>query len=175
MYPGGQASTRNEPAVDRGVFLAVMRKAVSTVGVVTTDGPSGRFGLTVSSMSSVTIEPPSMLVCIHSGSPVVAAVERNGTFCVNLLGEGQEHISEVFAGRHPAANSHRFACAEWTTLVTGCPVLLSAAASLDCKIAGQHRFGSHVLFIGEVVAAPMNESRVLIYHNRQYRQLRVPQ
>jgi flavin reductase len=124
-------------------------------------------------MSSVTTEPPSILVCIHSGSPVVAAVERNRTFCVNLLGEGQVHISEVFAGRQPVANAHRFACAEWTTLVTGCPVLLSAAASLDCKIAGQHRFGSHVLFIGEVVAAPMNESRVLIYHDRKYCQLGV--
>jgi flavin reductase (DIM6/NTAB) family NADH-FMN oxidoreductase RutF len=175
MYPGRPKPTRNEPAVDRGAFLAVMRKAVSTVGVVTTDGPGGRFGLTVSSMSSVTIEPPSMLVCIHSGSPVVAAVARNRTFCVNLLGERQEHISDVFAGRNPAANANRFACGEWTALVTGCPVLLSAAASLDCKIAGHHRFGSHVLFIGEVVEALMNECRVLIYHDRQYCQLGVRQ
>src|SRR5262249_50280878 len=91
-----------------------MRKAVSTVGVVTTDGPGGRFGLTVSAMSSVTIEPPLILVCIHSGSPVVAAVERNRTYCVNLLGEGQVHISEAFAGRHLVAHAHRFAWAEWT-------------------------------------------------------------
>jgi flavin reductase like protein len=97
-----------------------MGKVISTVRVVTTDEPGGCFGLTVSSMSSVTIEPPSMLVCIHGGSPVVAVVERNRTLCVNRLGEGQVHISE--ADR---------------MLVTGCPVPLSAAASHDCKIAGQ--------------------------------------
>jgi Flavin reductase like domain len=72
-----------------------MGKVISTVRAVTTDEPGGRFGLTVSSMSSVTIEPPSMLVCIHGGSPVVAAVERNRTLCVNRLGEGQVHISEA--------------------------------------------------------------------------------
>jgi flavin reductase len=121
MYPGGETPTHNESAVGLGTFLAVMGKVISTVRVVTTDEPGGRFALTVSSMSSVTIEPPSMLVCIHGGSPVVAAVERNRTLCVNRLGEGQVHISE----------------AERTMLVTGCPVPLSAAASHDCKIAGQ--------------------------------------
>jgi flavin reductase (DIM6/NTAB) family NADH-FMN oxidoreductase RutF len=124
-------------------------------------------------MSSVSSDPPSILVCIHRTSPVMAALARNGAFCVNLLGEKQEQVSDVFAGRYPAANADRFACAEWTSLVTGCPVLLIAAASLDCKVAVQHPFGSHVLFIGEVVGALMNESRVLAYHDRQYCQVGV--
>jgi flavin reductase (DIM6/NTAB) family NADH-FMN oxidoreductase RutF len=161
--------TGDEGMVDASSFLAAMRKAVSTVGIVATDGPGGRFGLTVSSMSSLSVEPPSMLVCIHQNSPVVAAVATNLSFCINFVGEGQERISDVFAGRHPAANEDRFSCAEWTTLVTGSPVLSAAAASLDCRVADQHRFGSHILLIGTVVAVLMNGCRVLLYHDRQYR------
>ena len=164
----GTSPTGEMGMVDKSSFLAAMRKAVSTVGIVATDGPGGRFGLTVSSMSSLSVEPPSMLVCIHQNSPVVAAVKNNQSFCINFLGESQEHVSEIFAGRHPAANDDRFACAEWTSLVTGSPVLSSAAASLDCRVADQHRFGSHILLIGTVVAVLMNGNRVLLYHDRQY-------
>jgi flavin reductase len=164
----GPASEGKETPVDRGAFLAAMRKAVMTVGIVATDGPGGRCGLTVSSLSSLTLDPPAMLVCISRCSPLLSAVARNRSFCINLLGEGDEQVSDVFAGRHPAANADRFAHAGWTTLVTGSPALLSAAASLDCRTAAQYRFGSHVLLIGKVVGVQINEARVLLYHDRQY-------
>jgi flavin reductase (DIM6/NTAB) family NADH-FMN oxidoreductase RutF len=167
----GFLSMGEEGGVDRSAFLEAMRKAVATVGIVSTDGPGGRFGLTVSSMSSLSVEPPSMLVCIHRNSPVIAAVAHNRAFCINSLGEGQEHVSEVFAGRHPAANADRFSCAEWTTIITGSPALSKAAASLDCRLADQHQVSSHVLLIGTVVGVLINGCRVLLYHDRQYRRL----
>src|SRR5690625_307149 len=80
-------------------FLAAMRKVASSVCIVATDGPGGRFGVTVSAMTSVTAEPPAVLVCVNNGNFVIPAIEKNQSFSVNLLHESQRHVSDVFAGR----------------------------------------------------------------------------
>ena len=81
--------TIGKRAVERDRFLAAMRRVAATVTVVTTAGPGGRLGLTVSAMSSVSADPPSLVVGIHSGSPVAAAITRNSCFAVNLLDASQ--------------------------------------------------------------------------------------
>lgn len=145
-----------------------MRKATSTVCVVTTSGPGGRYGVTVSAMTSVTADPPAVLVCVNNGNFVTPAVIKNRSFCVNLLSESQKAISEVFAGRHPSGTTDRFACAEWAVLATGSPALVGAAAVLDCRLAEHHRFGSHTLLIGTVEGVDLNEGPTLLYHDRRY-------
>src|SRR5688572_31300213 len=112
-----------------------MRKAASTVCVVTTDGTAGRFGVTVSAMTAVTADPPAVLVCVNNGNFVIPAVIENGSFCVNLLNEGQKDVSEVFAGRRSSPDGDRFRSADWLTLKTGSPGLVDAAAVLDCQLA----------------------------------------
>ena len=74
-----------KPPVGAAQFTAAMGLAATGVSVVTTDGPAGRFGLTVSAVSSVSAEPPLVLCCINRKSPAMAAVEANGVFAVNLL------------------------------------------------------------------------------------------
>ena len=152
----------------RAAFIGAMRKAVSTVCVVTTDGPSGRFGVTVSAMTSVTADPPAVLVCINKGNFVIPAVMGNGCFSVNFLRHDQKHIAEVFAGRAPSPEPDRFSCAAWSTLVTGSPILEGSVAGFDCNLAERVEFGSHTLFIGSVVNAKAGEDQPLIYHDRNY-------
>ena len=98
----------------RQQFLLGMSHAACTVNVVTTDGVAGRHGVTVSAMVSVSADTPqpTLLVCIHHLSPVVAAVLENGVFCVNVLRDDQAHISDNFAGRSGAQGAAKFDCAD---------------------------------------------------------------
>ena len=81
-------------------FLNGMSHAACTVNVVTTDGPAGRAGVTVSAMSSVSADTdkPTLLVCVHHMSPAATAIVENRVFCVNVLRDDQSHISDTFAG-----------------------------------------------------------------------------
>jgi flavin reductase len=153
---------------DPSAFLDGMRKAASSVCVVTTDGRGGRFGVTVSSMTSVSMDPPSVLVCVKMDNLVAPAIVENKVFCVNMLREDQRDISDTFAGRK-ATVLDRFSCAAWSTLETGSPSLINAASVFDCVLADTHSFGSHVVFIGRVVSVQNDiNAEILIYHNRSY-------
>lgn len=152
----------------RSEFVAGMRKAASSVCVVTTEGPSGRFGVTVSSMTSVSMDPPSVLVCVNKDNFVAAAVLQNRAFCVNMLREDQFNISDMFAGRE-TTEADRFLCASWTKSKTGCPALVGAATVFDCTLAESHAFGSHLVLIGRAVSVVNHPtSPALVYHDRQY-------
>ncbi len=152
-------------------FLNGMSHAACTVNVVTTDGPAGRHGVTVSAMVSVSADTPqpTLLVCIHHKSAVADAVLRNGVFCVNVLRDDQSHISENFAGRSGVHGAAKFDCAQWGTQVTGAPRVLDALVAFDCKVTASERVGSHFVVFGsvqDIFAA--GAGAPLIYANRAY-------
>ncbi len=155
----------------RQQFLHGMSHAACTVNVVTTDGVAGRHGVTVSAMVSVSADTPqpTLLVCIHHLSPVVAALLKNGVFCVNVLRDDQAHISDNFAGRSGAHGAAKFDCATWTTQLTGAPRVVDSLVAFDCRVTASERVGSHFVVFGSVqdifvagAGAP------LIYANRAY-------
>lgn len=149
-------------------FVAAMARAATTVSVVTTDGPAGRFGVTVSAITSVSAEPPLVLACINRRSPVLDAIECNGVMAINVLAEGQQNIADGFAGRSPGPN-YDFGCAEWCRAVTGAPLLAGAAAVFDCALHAVHDAGTHRIVIGRVVEARCGEALPLVYARRGYR------
>ncbi len=155
-------------------FFEAMSQAVATVSVVTTDGPAGRAGVTVSALCSVSAEPPTLLVCIHHKSPACAVLRDNGRFCVNLLGADQSLISDTFAGRIPAPGGDKFGCADWRDLTTGAPALTDALVALDCRLTGQLRQGTHQVIFGEVAEVALGGGAPLIYARRAYRNLGAP-
>ena len=125
-------------------------------------------------MTSVSTEPPSVLVCVKKDNLVASAIVENRVFCVNMLREDQHDISDTFAGRK-GATVDRFSCATWSTLETKSPALVGAASAFDCVLADTHSFGSHVVFIGRVVSVKNDiDTETLIYHNRSYCKLRPP-
>ena len=152
-------------------YLDAMSKAASSVAVVTTDGPAGKLGVTVTAMCSVSVEgpAPTLLVCIHHLSPVCEAIRANRAFCANLLGEDQAHVSDCFAGRSGAKNADKFDCAQWKRLATGAPVLVGGIAAFDCALSDNHLIGSHHVFIGAIQCVESGElGKPLVYHDRQY-------
>ena len=151
----------------RQSFLQGMAQAASSVTLVTTDGPAGRAGLTVSAMCSVTADDPALLVCINRSSRAGDTIARNRVFCVHLLRDDQSHLSDLFAGRL-GAEADRFATARWTRLASGAPVLEDHLAAFDCRLVKEDAWGSHRLFIGEVLQTGLGDGDALLHVNRHY-------
>jgi len=152
-------------------FLDGMSFAAATVSIVTTDGPAGRYGVTVSAMSSVSADTsrPTMLVCVHELSRTSAAIRQNGVFCVNVLRDDQSAISDAFAGRSKTATVDKFSIAQWTTEATGAPRIIDPLVAFDCRLKEALHQGTHHIFIGEVEAIWREKlGTPLIYANRSY-------
>ena len=154
-------------------FIEAMSRASTFVSVVTTDGEAGRFGVTVSSMTSVSADGagPSLLVCVHHLSPAATAILRNRAFCANLLHEGQQDIADLFAGRAGAGDhSARFDRADWQPGPLGQPVLAGATASFECRLATALLWETHHILVGRVHAVRLSDSpAALLYGQRAYR------
>lgn len=161
--------------VDPETLRVTMRKWASGVTVVTTallsDAGVERAGMTVSSFTSVNLEPPTILVSLYEDTYTYALIKQSGVFAVSILAVGQDDLSMRFAGQDPTVTD-RFAGLELTTAVTGAPLLPGIAAWLDCRVHELYDAGSHVIVLGDVVAAGNDPAAMpLIYFNRGYHAL----
>lgn len=154
-------------------FRDGMCRAATSVAVLTTDGGGGRAGVTVSTLCSLSLEPPSVIACVHKESQAMAAMLANGVFAANVLADDQRHIAEIFAGKVEAYRDDRFACAEWSVLGSGCLALKGALSTFDCRTASTFEFGSHAILVGEVAEVVIRKARAtpLIYADRGFRKL----
>lgn len=139
------------PAVDKERFVGAMRQVAASVTVVTTDGAMGRFGATVSAFSSVSADPPTVLVCLHAQSRIARAVAANGRFCVNVLPEGSTEIADRFAGRHDGWVTDRFSGIDCYG-TPGTAPLLEGATGFACDTVQSVPSGSHLILIGQVTS-----------------------
>ncbi|WP_300550859.1 flavin reductase family protein [Roseovarius sp.] len=135
--------------VDRDRFINAMRRVVASVTVVTTDGPAGRFGATVSAFSSVSADPPSVLICLNAASRIARAVQQNGRFCVNVLPETGPEIADRFAGRDDDWITDRFSGVN-TFGLPGTAPLIDGATGFSCELQQCMTSGSHLILIGNV-------------------------
>jgi flavin reductase len=149
-------------------YRQAMALAVNGVCVVTTDGRAGRFGITISSLASVSADPALVLVCVRRGIPVHRALTENGVFCVNLLGTIHRELAEAFAGRSSRGRAYQFAAGAWTTGTTPAPRLTGAVAAFDCALEQAHDAGTHTVFIGRVAAVICAGGSPLLYTGRAY-------
>ncbi len=155
--------------MNQQLFLEGMSHAACTVSVLTTDGPNGRAGITISAMTSVSADPPTLLVCVHHLSPTCRKIIGNGVFCVNILSEDQSLISDTFAGRINPPVVDKFSCAKWITRSTGAPNLENALIAFDCRVISHHQVGTHYIFIAQPDEISIRKhGNALIYANRAY-------
>ncbi|WP_223476365.1 flavin reductase family protein [Oricola indica] len=158
----------------REAFLDAMSLTAATVTVVTTDGPAGRAGVTVSAMTPVAADgdSPTILVCINAASRSVQSILENGRFCLNILREDQQAVADAFAGRLPEFSEDKFACAHWLDTPTGSPRLKGALAALDCHVGSAHRQDTHHVIFGSVGTITRGaHGDPLVHCNRAYRTL----
>lgn len=137
-------------SVEAAEFRLAMRNLASGVAIVATGADTTRRGLTVSSVTSLCLDPPSLLVGVNSSSETHAAILSNGRFGVSLLGAGQEDLALRFAGS--VKGVERFATAQWEQGTQDVPLLGAAIGALECVLHHHQVVGTHGLFIGRIVA-----------------------
>lgn len=166
LSPSDHVSVTDTP--DRQAFINAMANLVTGVNVVTTDGGAGKFGLTVSAMTSLSADPPMLLVCINRRSPMCGAVRVNGRYCVNVLATRQQTIASCFAGHPVEGEPYDFSQARWHQQPGGAPQLVGAVASFDCVVESSLEYGSHTLFVGKVRSVSGEDGQPLLYTRRTY-------
>lgn len=157
----------------RATFLEAMARAAATVCLVTTVGPAGRFGTTVSAMTSVSADgaAPHLLVCLNRSGETAAEVIANGIFSVNLLHARQKDVADVFARRQGPPGGDKFSCASFGTMALGLPRLEGAMASIACRLASVHAVGTHDICVGAVEEILLGaDSDALLWAHRGYGQ-----
>ncbi|MFE4259755.1 flavin reductase family protein [Streptomyces sp. NPDC056883] len=130
-------------------------------------------GTTVSSLASVSLDPPMLLVCLSHTSRGARTIGSTGEFTVNVLGREQSELAGWFASSRRPLGSAGFAGVPHRIGDTGIPVLDGAVAHLDCRVAQEVSAGDHSIFIGEVTGIGCAEpADPLAYHQGQFLSLR---
>lgn len=151
---------------DSGTDLqSLMRRIASSVAVITSHGQDGEAGITATSVASVSLDPPSILVCINKATRLHAAVRHSRRFRVNYLATSDQCVATAFGGPH---DGDRFTCGEWARNETYGPRLLSALGNLRCALDQQTDYGTHTVFIGRVQTADARPDAPLLYCNGAY-------
>ena len=159
----GIATERKDPRELRKVFGCF----ATGVTIVTAYDATGRpRGMTANSFTSVSMDPPLILVCVSTSAPLWPVLMLAPAFSVNMLAEHQQDISQRFAT--PAAD--KFSGIDWSRSVTeGGPILDGVAAHLACRRVREVEVGDHMLLIGEVLDFARSGSPPLIFHQGAYR------
>jgi flavin reductase (DIM6/NTAB) family NADH-FMN oxidoreductase RutF len=157
------------PAIEQQLFRRVCGRYATGITVVTVlDGQTVPQGMTVNSFTSVSLDPPMILICIDRKTGFLNYFARGTRFAVNVLHEDQQALSNAFA----RSGGDRFAGVEWRSGETGAPILCGVLASLECGVSRMVEAGDHVVVIGEVSHASWREGQPLIYFNSSYQTLR---
>lgn len=164
-----------ELTVDVDLFKDSMRHLAGAVSVITVGRGDDRTGFTATSVSSLSIEPPSILVSLNRSSSSWPVLQRHGTFAVNVLAHDQQHIADRFAGRGGLKGADRYQGADWQELATGTLALKDALTVLDCELDEAIDRHSHSILIGRVRAITIRgEAQPLVYWHGAYHHLTKP-
>ncbi|MDT7891898.1 MAG: flavin reductase family protein [Thermoproteota archaeon] len=145
----------------------VMRIYPQGVTVVTTKKDNRFFGLTVSAFTSISLDPPLVMVSISKQSSIHNIMLESEFFTINFLAEDQKIVSDIFSGRVKVKD--RFEAVEYFFDKTGCPIIKGVRAYIECKKYSIYDGGDHSIFLGEVInAKKLSDKNPLIYYNQQY-------
>lgn len=175
--PGSISETAAPPAIDADRYRAVMASFVTGVTVVTTldgavDGTADPrpFGTTVNSFSSVSLDPPLVLITVGRERSIHPVLARTGRFAVNILAEDSQRLSDCFSGAPSAIPRSAFCGAAWHPSATGMPYLDDALAWVECELERTIEAGDHTIHLGRVIGLEASDRRdwPLLYFRRQY-------
>ena len=155
--------------VTADAFRDALAAWASGVTIVTSRHGEAIHGMTVSAFSSVSLDPPLVLVCADKGSDTHALIRASGCFGVNVLHGAQQALSNKFAIKK---DEHlRFEGVGHGVAETGAPLFDDALVALDCRVEDAHEAGDHVIYVGRVLAIREGEGDPLVYHRGRYRAL----
>lgn len=159
--------------IDRKVspddFRGAMRQLTGGVSIITAGRGRDISGMTVTSVSSLSVDPPGLIVSVNRTASSWPLLKRYGFFGVNILTADQLEIAERFAGKGGLKSADRFAGVEWTTRASGVPLLAGALAAIDCEVEETIERHSHAIVIGRVLDVVISaRTSALAYWQGQY-------
>jgi flavin reductase (DIM6/NTAB) family NADH-FMN oxidoreductase RutF/DNA-binding GntR family transcriptional regulator len=157
----------DEAVVEQQVFRDVIGRFASGVTVITTAVDGAGYGTTASAVSSLSMEPPMLLVCLNRSSETQAAVTKAGVFGVNILAEGQEELAYRFARK----GADKFAGVTLENGRTGVPLISDALANLECQLSESVTGGTHTVFLARVAVAKGRDGAPLTYFRGRFGRL----
>jgi flavin reductase (DIM6/NTAB) family NADH-FMN oxidoreductase RutF len=159
---------RREDPVGATEFRKTVGNFATGVTVITTrDADENPRGFTANAFSSLSLEPPLVIVCVNSNSETGSLMQEDGAFfAVNILSDGQEELSARFARR---GGSEKYAGVDYREEATGAPVLEGVLAYLECRTVGRFEGGDHTIVVGEVLNAAVSEDAgPLLFYRGSY-------
>lgn len=158
--------TSSQLPIDGATYRQVLGHFPTGVTVITATTEEGPVGLAVGSFASLSLDPPLVLFCPGGTSSSWPKIRATGSFCVNILGADQEHISRVFASK----DADKFASLEWSrTKATGSPLIDGVLGWIDCDIEEVLPGGDHDICVGRVRDLGSNDaSGPLVFYRGGY-------
>lgn len=157
-------------AIDLDLFRSSMQRLAAAVTIVATGSEGGRTGLTASSVTSLTGEPPTLLACVSRDSGSLSALVANGMFSVNVLARDQEDVATAFAGWTGLEGEDRFSVGAWSPGTLGVPLLEGALVGFECVLEARFPRSSHDILVGRIehVRLPDVALDPLLYVDRAF-------
>lgn len=156
-----------DPKQVDAAFRAAMRRFASTVTIITAADHERFHGMTATSATSLSMDPPSLLICLNQKTLLHDIMFRARRFCVNVLHRDQASLSVAFSGA--ASPEKRFELGSWARSEEGIHYLTDAQANLLCKKAAARPYGTHTIFVGQVEDVGLRELIApLVYQDATY-------
>lgn len=157
--------------VDISDFKRAMRALPAQVTIISSQSKDTRIALTATAVTSLSAEPPQLLICVHQMARAAKIIRAAEAFAVNLLHVNQVDVATQCAlpGLEP---EQRFEAGNWTqSPQMGQPLLDEAIVNFDCRLASQSEQGTHFIFVGLIEGMRFGAGKPLLYHDASYREI----
>src|SRR5215468_9988544 len=157
------------PSIPLGseAFCEAMRRFASTVSIISCASEGRRYGMSATAITSLSADPPSLLVCVSKSTATHRILSRGGRFCVNVLRSFHFRLSQAFSGKRKGED--RFRLGDWQEGEDGVPYLVDAQANMFCEIARIMDYTTHTIFVAHVYSARAQEDvDPLLYQDGKY-------
>jgi flavin reductase (DIM6/NTAB) family NADH-FMN oxidoreductase RutF len=153
--------------IEAPAFKKLMRAVASGVSVVTTFHHGSPHGMTATAFSSVSADPPTVLIVLNKGTRSHPLITASGHFVVNMLRDDQSDLGTLFSGKV----EDQFSGVGYHRGQLGAPILDGVVSWFECETVNEVDAGTHTIFVGRVVAGAADETSPLLYHGGQYKAL----
>jgi flavin reductase (DIM6/NTAB) family NADH-FMN oxidoreductase RutF len=151
----------------RETFKLAMRRLAATVTIITANGDDGAMGMTATAVTSLSAEPPALLVCVNRSASIHAALAMGKPLCVNLLSEHHGELSFSFGGK--SKPQERFQAGPWSHDENAVPFLMDAQANIFCLVDSLFEYATHSIVIGKIRSIRLEgDVRPLIYGDGRF-------
>jgi flavin reductase (DIM6/NTAB) family NADH-FMN oxidoreductase RutF len=152
-------------------FRHFMRRFPTGVTVVTSQSGDVQHGMTANSLTTLSLDPPSYLICVSKAARLHPVIEESRKFCVNILGEDQADVSTTFA-KTDLTDDERWATVEWRDSEIGARFIAGCTGYAECKVTAAYDGLTHTIYIGEVLRLEAGEDKPpLVFYGGGYHQI----